>query len=305
VFEFAELPGIFLNNIVPILLIAGVGYLSGRWLNVPPKPIGALIFYVFTPALIFDLIYNSEVGGDEFLLLFGVTAVFQIIITAVTYAALYFQEANSVERANVLIGTFCLNAGNYGLALISFAFGDDVLSRAAIVFVANVALNYSFGVYIASNGQGSARDAIRNVLTTPAIYGVILAFVLKGLDISLPLALDRAMVSLSDVTIPMMLILLGIQLGYFTRLDRLGLVATGTIIKLLIAPFIAFGLVALFNLTGDARIAFILQASMPTAVVTIILTTEFDLDADLALNLIMLTTFLSPITLSVLIAILS
>lgn len=304
-FEFSELPGIFINNIVPILLIAGVGYMTARWLDVPAKPVGTLIYYVFSPVLIFNLIYTSEIGGDEFLLLFLATVSFQLIVSLVTFGALYFQEATSVERANVLIATFSLNAGNYGLALVSFAFGADVLSRAAIVFVSNTVLNYSFGVFVASNGKGSPRDALKNVLFTPAIYGVLIAFALKSADATMPLAISRAVTSMAGVAIPLMLILLGIQLGSFTSLNRLRLVGTGVFIKLLIAPIIALGLVLLLNIHDEARIAFIMQASMPTAVVSIILTTEFDLDAELALNLIMVSTFLSPITLSILIAILS
>ncbi|MEQ8672625.1 MAG: AEC family transporter [Aggregatilineales bacterium] len=305
VFELSELPGIFINNIVPILLIAGVGYFSARWLDVPAKPVGSLIYYVFSPVLIFDLIYTSEIDGDEFLLLFVATVAFQLLISAVTYGALYFQEASPVERANVLISTFSLNAGNYGLALVSFAFGAEVLSRAAIVFVSNTILNYSFGVFVASNGKGSPRDALKNVLVTPALYAVVLAIVLQATNTTLPLAINRSVTSMAGVAIPLMLILLGIQLGSFTNLNRLRLVGTGVFIKLLIAPFIALGLVLLLSIHDEARIAFIMQASMPTAVVSIILTTEFDLDAELALNLIMVSTFLSPITLSILIAILT
>ena len=57
----------------------------------------------------------------------------------------------------------------------------------------------------------------------------------------------------------------------------------------------------LFGLSGAARLAFILQAGMPTAVLAIVLAHEFDTDRDLTLSLIMTTTFISPITLSLLI----
>jgi predicted permease len=76
---------------------------------------------------------------------------------------------------------------------------------------------------------------------------------------------------------------------------------SGTAIRLLLAPIVAVVFAALFSLEGAARFAFILQAGMPTAVLTIILAYEFDTDRDLALNLIMTTTLLSPITLTLLI----
>jgi predicted permease len=48
----------------------------------------------------------------------------------------------------------------------------------------------------------------------------------------------------------------------------------------------------------------ILQASMPIAVVTIIFASEFELDHQLALSMILASTLLSPVTLSVLIFVL-
>jgi predicted permease len=73
---------------------------------------------------------------------------------------------------------------------------------------------------------------------------------------------------------------------------------------LFLSPFLATGLALIAGLDTFAAIAFILQASMPTAVMTIVLATEFDLDQNLALNIILASTLLSPVTLSVLILIL-
>ena len=98
-----------------------------------------------------------------------------------------------------------------------------------------------------------------------------------------------------------MLVLLGLQLGGFRKPDRWRLIISGTAIRLLLAPMVALAVATLFDLEGAARFAFVLQAGMPTAVLTIILAHEFDTDRDLALNLIMTTTLISPITLTVLI----
>ena len=75
--------------------------------------------------------------------------------------------------------------------------------------------------------------------------------------------------------------------------------------KLLLAPALMAGLALLLGFDGPARTALIIQGAMPTAVITIVFTNQFDLDGDLGLNLVMATTLLSPITLSVLIWLLS
>ena len=300
-----ELVEIFANNIFPILLLAAIGFAVGRHFGIEPDPVSTLIFYVFTPALVFYKLYTSDIGGGEFVSLYLLTILFHFIMILVTYLALRLQNAGSpIERANVIIAAFCLNAGNYGLSLVSFAFGDAVLSRAVVVYIANITSNYTLGVYIASNGRKSATGAFASVFKTPALYALIAAFLLRGFSLNLPIYLDRSIEMLSDATIPLMLMLLGLQLGQFARMSKFNLLATGVSLKLLLAPLVGIGLAALFGLEGITRTAFILQTGMPTAVITIIIATEFDLDRDLALNLIMISTLLSPLTLSVLIMLL-
>ena len=76
---------------------------------------------------------------------------------------------------------------------------------------------------------------------------------LKGLGINeLPPALGRTSQLLADAAIPMMLVLLGLQLGGIAKLNRLPLVLTGTTIRLLLAPLIAIPLASVFGLTGAA-----------------------------------------------------
>lgn len=292
---------IFINNMIPVLLIAAVGFILRRKFVIDPKAISTMMFYVLSPALVFYNLYKGNVGGDEFLSIYVGFAIFLSILAGIAYFVLKFQGASGTERAALQLGTFSANLGNFGLSLVNFAFGADALSRAVIAYVSGTTLSYTLGVYVASNGQASIRQSLVNVLKTPAIYAIAAAFVLKGLNIELPTAVDRSVKLLSDSSIPMMLILLGLQLGQFARISNFRLLLSGTTIRLLIAPLIAIPFVAVLGLTGDARIAFIMQASMPTSVLSIVIATEFDTDCDLILNMIMLTTILSPITLSILI----
>lgn len=296
-----EILQIFVDNIVPILIVASAGFLAARRLGVDSKTVSALLYYIFSPALVFHSLYTSTVSGGEFALLYMMTISFQILMAGIAFWAVRFQKADSVERASVMLSVFCLNAGNYGLSLVSFAFGPEVLSRAIIVFVANVTMNYSLGVFVASNGRQSAMKAFLNVTRTPALYGVVAAFTLRGLGITLPLMIEHSASTMAQAAIPMMLILLGLQLGAFTQLSKVSLVATGVGLRLFLSPFIAVGMAALVGLNPTAATAFIIETSMPTAVLTMVLAMEFDLDRDLVLNVIMGSTLLSPLTLSVLI----
>src|SRR5690606_13670064 len=198
-------------------------------------------------------------------------------------------------------GAFCMNAGNFGLSIAAFAFGDAVLARAVVIYISNTLLNYTLGVFVASSGRQSPRGALLNVVRVPAVYASVAALLVRGLNIELPIVIYRAAGVLKDAAIPLMLILLGIQLSQSARLQKLTLVTTGVLLKLLIAPLVGIGLALVFQLEALAMISFALQTSMPTAVITLILAKEYQLDETLMLNLIMATTLLSPFTLSVII----
>jgi predicted permease len=295
---------VFVDNILPILIIAGIGFTVKRRFNVDTRTVSTLMFNVFSPALVFSQILKSTVGGEEFFRLFAGTMIFQIVVAVVALGAATYQHTTPTERANLMIGSFCMNAGNFGLSLVSFAFDDAVFSRAIVVFIANIATNYSLGTFIASHGHQSLAKSLLSVLRTPAVWALVIAMIVSNLHITLPVVIVRSIDSLGQAALPVMLVLLGLELGQFGHFRQSRLVATGVAIRLLFSPFLALGLALLLGLTGPALTAFVIQCSMPTAVLTIIFTTEFNLERDLALNLIMASTLLSPITLSVLIVLL-
>ncbi|MEI9814262.1 MAG: AEC family transporter [Acidobacteriota bacterium] len=76
-------------------------------------------------------------------------------------------------------------------------------------------------------------------------------------------------------------------------------------ISLFIAPLVALGLAATFGITGPARQAAVILASMPVAVVTTILALEFQLEPEFVTSAVFISTVLSPLTLVPLIAYLS
>lgn len=299
-----ELLQIFIDNIAPILAIAAVGFLIGRRFKLDPRPVGRILYNVLSPALVFQSVSTSEISGSEVLQILAVMVVFVAIMSLFAYLIMRWRRASQMERAAVMLGATCANNGNFGLPLISFAFGPDVFARAVIVFIAFTFLNYTMGVFIASSGSRPPRQALRNILYVPAIYTALAGLVANFTDIALPPIVTRPILLLSQGTIPMMLILLGLQLAQSARIQQVRTVSLGVGLRLLASPVLATILVIAAGLNAPATVAVIMQASMPVAVVTSILASEFELDRQLAVSMIVASTLLSPITLSILILIL-
>ena len=63
--SFSILASTFANNILPIILLAGAGFALGKVLHIDARSVGRIVFYVFSPVLIFDLLVQSQLKIGE------------------------------------------------------------------------------------------------------------------------------------------------------------------------------------------------------------------------------------------------
>jgi predicted permease len=98
------------------------------------------------------------------------------------------------------------------------------------------------------------------------------------------------------------LLILGMQLKRAVAPNRPIVVGTAVALSLLVAPMVGLGLSELLGVSGAARQAAIILASMPAAVVTTVLALEFELDSSFVTSVVFVSTLLSPVTLVFLIA---
>ncbi len=299
-----ELLAIFVDNIAPILIIAGIGYIVGRLFEIDAQSVSRVIFNVLSPALVFQVISTSTITGSELVLLVASVAVFMLTMASLAYIVTGWIGVSRLPRAAVILGAICANNGNFGLPLVTLAFGPEVVARAAVIFVTVTISNYSLGVFVASSGSKPPLQALRNVLKVPSVYAACFGLFLNFTDLQLPFVLAQPIQRLSQATVPMMLLLLGLQLSSSSHLVRIRLVSLGITMRLLVSPFVAAIIALLVGLNDTAMVALIMQASMPVAVVTIILATEYELDRQLSLSMILASTLISPVTLSLLIFVL-
>jgi len=293
---------LFLDNLLPIFLIAASGYLLGHWLDIDPRPVSRVVFYIFSPFLFFDLLIHSQLNGNDMLQIMGFTAAQMIIIGLIVWLITRTFKLDRKTTAAVMLTTIFMNAGNYGLSLNSFAFGQDALAHASIFFVTMALIAYTAGVAIASLGTFNLQDTLRTLTKVPTIYAALAAalFITQGWQ--LPTPLERTTSLLSDATIPAMLVVLGLQLQKMRRTwEWKALVLAGSV-RLIGAPLLAIATAPIFNLQGTAYQAGIIEASMPTAVLTIVLATEYNIKPTLVTTVVFTTTLLSPLILTPLLA---
>lgn len=293
---------LFSNNILPIFLAAGCGYLISRFLKVPPKPISQVTFYIFSPCLIFSLLTKSQLGGDDIARMVAFTVILMTGLGLIAWLVGRTLRFDRLLLVAVVLTTMFANSGNYGLSLTLFAFGEDALAHASLFFVTQAILVQTVGVVIVSLGSLSLKQAIISVFKVPGLYAVTLALIFNYMNWQLPLFADRTISLLGDAAIPVLMVLMGIQLGYSSINGNPRALVTSNVLRLIISPALAIGLSVVFGLTGVARQAGIIEAAMPTAVLTTVLATQYNVKPSFVSTVVFTTTLLSPFTVTPLLA---
>lgn len=282
--------------------MAGAGFLLASWGSVSVETVSKVVFYALLPCLVFESLVTTPLALVDF----GRMALYCVVfMTIMGSCARLMAIPMRLERpalvAFMLVVMFS-NSANYGLPVVLFAFGDEALTHATVYFITSAILTYTAGVVIAASGRRTLAEAALGLLRVPMLYGLLAAGIVLGLGVLPPAAVMRPIGLMSDAALPVMLLVLGMQLQRAQRPENPRLVAVSVVMGLLMAPIVAFVLARLMGLAGPAFRAGVLEASMPAAVSTTILALEYDLPASFVTSVVFVSTMLSPLTLTVLIA---
>jgi predicted permease len=290
-----------ITAIIPIMLTVGIGFLVESRRSMDVRVLATVSLYVLLPCLIFSSLFTTPLTLGEALpivyVLLLTTAALWTLGKAVSRARRMAQD----EESCFLLTTMFMNAGNMGMPVALYAFGERALDLAVIsVLAMNFTMN-TVAVYYSSRHRGGHGEAVRTVFSLPAIYAAVIALLLRAaLHIELPNFLLDPVRMLGMATIPVSQLLLGIQLAKArTQVgDHLSSAIGPNAIRLLLAPALAFGFVTLLGVHGLTAKVAVLISAMPSAVNVAIYTTEFGLQPRRIATAVFTSTLASFITLS-------
>jgi predicted permease len=272
----------FTNAVGPILAVAVAGYALARLTGVAVEPLNTAGLYVLVPALAFHSIVTTSLGGGEVFKLGVGVVVYALVMIAVAWVV-----GKAVGESGALLGALMLaaafpNSGFVGIPLSEFAFGDIGRTTAVLYLTVQSLVVYTLGVYIASRGvDRGVSEAIAEIFRLPLIYAVALGVAIRAFGMA-P-ALDGAALEtvglVGDASIPVMLLVLGIQLAE-TDVTAITRSAAPVFLKLAAAPLVAVGIALVLGF-ADPTVArvFVLESAAPAAVTPLALTIEYAEDA--------------------------
>lgn len=328
-----ELPSrlgeIFYYIVLPVLLIAAVGYLLQKRLGLQMATLSRLNFYFVVPAIVYVSLVRNLSGGSD---MAG-----RAILTVLTFAAAALGMQMLLgylvgrlgklppDRRNVLMMTGMFNnSGNYGLPLQRLALGEWGMAMQIFYMVVQNFGNFTLGIVLAAGGRKDRhwRQNLAMTFRFPPLYAITGAVVtvLIGRGLGPDRAAGAAEILrpfwtaieyVSRSMIPIALLTLGAQLAVVRRGHTAYPVRLGVILRLLVGPVVGLGLIyllmALANWTGvflvTPRVAqlMLIASATPTAVNCMLLCLEFDNHPDFAARAVFFSTVLSPLTITLVI----
>jgi hypothetical protein len=304
--------------VLPVLLMIALGFLLQRTLSLDMRTLTRLNFYVVVPAMVYFAVVESAVAPGDVFTVVGFSLLLMIVWGAVAYAVALARGVPSDQRRAMLMTSLFYNAGNYGLPLQELAFRSAGLSSLAmslqvfVLIVQNIT-GFTLGVVLAAGrlDQGRWKRNLAHIIRFPPLYALIAAVLTIALRqwlgqraeffaTALRPAWDVVLYAKSGFVV-IALVTVGAQLALVQRTRLRYPVTTSVILRLLVGPAIALGLLKLLGLTGFVAQVLLISTATPTSVTCLLLCLEFNNHPDYVARTVFFTTILSPISVTIVI----
>lgn len=278
----------------PVFLMAGIGF---AWVRLGFEYriqfITRLAMTLAVPALIFTALMKTEVDPAALTTVSLAALAAYVLVTVISFVVLKLARLNMRTYLNPIIFG---NTGNLGLPLALFAFGDEGLGFAVVVFAVMAIGSFTFGLWLVSGG-----GSVLKVLKEPIVGATVLGAIFLWQGWQTPRFLTNTLELLGQLAIPMMLLTLGVAIarlhpGAVTRAIWL------SALKVVICVAAAWSVGLWFGLSGVAFGVLVVQIATPVAVTSYLLAEKYGADADAVAGLVVVSTLMSVAALPLILA---
>ena len=313
-----------LSALAPLFLLIALGYglKRGRVLHAAHVPVlNGLVVNVTVPALVVRTLATAPHMPAAY-----VRLPLALILAQCGVMALASGTGRLLRLPRPTLGAVLLVAtfGNtaflgypIALALLPREFPAAVLTdqfgMTIMLYICGALVGAGFG---RSDGGAAARTtAILRFLRGPIFLSLVVGLAARLVPWprallaappvhALGAALGQCLTYLGQGTTPLVLLALGVALRPGAALAAPKPVALACALKLLACPLLMYALCRAFALHGDLLAVGVLQGAMPTAVIAGVLSAQNDMEGDLAVGIVCLSTIGAGVTIPLLLSLL-
>jgi malate permease and related proteins len=293
------------ETILAIILLILVGYTArriGLLKSEDSVTLNKIVVNIAIPALIFLAMYGADLSNLNVLI--PITLICIITGSLCGFIVYMFSRAKGYSKKTkwTLVGTSTLfNSGFLGYPVVLGIFGASGLVRAVFFDMGSTILFMCLGILFILLFGGKYTSIVRRTLLFPPLWGIILGILANILHLNPGLIPLNVLKYLSGAAIPIIMISLGLSLEVGGLKNYLGAASMVSMTRLIISPLIAVLMVYILGLNGLESTVTVVEAGMPSAMLSLVLAASYDLDIKAAAACIFMSTVLSMISLPILI----
>jgi malate permease and related proteins len=305
-----------INSLVPVFLLIALGKLlcrTGFFTGEFARNLNRLTYWVALPALLLDKVTNATFNSGD------VTRLSVLLILATIGSALAAYLAGFVLKLKPrALGAFVQGAARsnnafIGLPVILYSMSGlspDVEALAtvalapAIVFynILSICVLIAHSDRTHQNKRQTAVLFIKQMITNPLLISCLIGLTLNFYGLHFPLPIQRSFAALGSASLALALLSIGTALSFAGISQGLLHSLSAAALKTFIQPLIGLGLALLWNIPPIERQMLLIYLACPTAVVSFVLADIFGSDKELAAHIIVVSTLLSAVSLSIIVA---
>jgi len=276
--------------VFPIFAIVLVGFLYGRRHQPDMAAANKINIELFVPALIFDVLSGKDFQLAEYqmLAIAGMGVVLGSGLLAWPIARLLGYDVKTFVPPMMFN-----NSGNMGLPLMLFAFGEQALAAAVVLFIVENTLHFSVGMKMLD-----ARTRLFSILRIPMLMATIAGLAVALLKIGVPQFLALPIEMMGQIAIPLMLFSLGVRLiGVDLNDWRIGM--TGAVICPLTGIVLAAGIGQMLQLEPLQFSMLLVFGALPPAVLNFMVAERYNQQPQQVASIVMLGNLMSVVVIPV------
>jgi predicted permease len=269
-----------LSTMLPVFLIAGCGALYGRYRTPDIKGLNTLNMELFVPMLVFAVLADQKAPLQDYTSL----ALAATVVVLGSGIVLYpLARVLNLNLKTFLPPMMFNNSGNMGIPILVFAFGDAALPAAVVLFVVEMLLHFTVGIYMLD-----PHTSIIRRLRIPVIAASIAGLTVNFGGVPMPQWLLETLNMLGGVCIPLMLFTLGVRMLDVDFSDwKLGVL--GAVSAPASGLILAWPMIAILDLPGLQVAALWVFAAMPPAVLNYMLAEQYQQEPHKVASLVLIS----------------
>ncbi len=291
------------NVIFPLFVLLFLGNISVKFNWIDKETLNTLNKFIFRlplPLLLFLGIYNM----DSINLGNSIKMILVVLITLPLIAIIMSIILNKTKLSNPQKGVlvqawFRSNIMIFGVPVIQGMYGEKGLPLLSTLILFAVPLVNILAVIVLEGYRGnniSMFSLLLSVIKNPLVDAALLGFIFYLFKIEIPQLILSPISSLSKTATPLAFIILGGTIEFESVKKNIKLIIFGSIGKLIISPLIIILISIALGLRGMYLGCIIASMASPVAVSSFTMAKEMEGDADLAAQIVIISTVLSLIS---------